>query len=370
MATYSGTSSIMVDIDLSTRPTERDPKSVPLMHASLTFVARSRDNKAVAVPRVQPVTPFEQEMWERGKRAQEERRLRRSQALSIAPPSSDELARVHALFQQLPQLTRRTQAGDRAFLQPDKYVFSHDTRITTTLVTMPQVRRGGRTTALRQADFTMLSYPRNDGAAQDRNIFHKVFGGFIMRQALETAWACGWRATRVPPQFLALDDIAFLAPVEVGTLLRFDAHMDFTPGPPSKTYSVGVTATMATPGKEGGGAGAGAGAGSEGKLTNTFHFTFHCDNPTSVPQVSGWGGGGGDNTLAGPNCGARCARATTVMCGYRYTVAVRPRGCVGTDALSPCAHDIHSGPHTAFPHPTAVIPAGVPAKLRGRNGVH
>jgi hypothetical protein len=64
--------------------------------------------------------------------------------------------------------------------------------------------------------------------------------------------------------------------VQVGTLLRFDAQLDFSPGPPSKTYSVGVTATMATPGRDG---------GSEGKLTNTFHFTFHCDDADSVPQV-------------------------------------------------------------------------------------
>ena len=45
-----------------------------------------------------------------------------------------------------------------------------------------------------------------------------------MRRAFETAFACGWRATGVPPKFLSLSDITFVAPVEIGALVQFEAQ--------------------------------------------------------------------------------------------------------------------------------------------------
>lgn len=137
---YVGQSSLNVDVDLMTRPTARDPTPTPLMQASLTFVARNRDNKAVAVPQLAPTTPFELALYEAGSRAQSERKAARSRSLSKLPPTMEELASVHALFQQLPSLTRRGASGELSFVDGNRHMFSEDTALELVLITMPQVR--------------------------------------------------------------------------------------------------------------------------------------------------------------------------------------------------------------------------------------
>lgn len=59
----------------------------------------------------------------------------------------------------------------------------------------------------------------------DRNVHGKIFGGWLMRRAFETAFACGWRTSGVPPRFLSLSDITFVAPVEIGSLVQFEAQV-------------------------------------------------------------------------------------------------------------------------------------------------
>lgn len=80
------------------------------------------------------------------------------------------------------------------------------------------------------------------------------------------------------PKFLALDDIFFLHPVEVGALLRFEAQIDYALGPPNKTYSVSVSAIVRPP------TGPNHELGAE-RVTNTFHFTFYTDEPERLPRV-------------------------------------------------------------------------------------
>lgn len=100
-----------------------------------------------------------------------------------------------------------------------------------------------------------------------------------MRRAFETAWAAGWRATGALPKFLALDDITFQHPVEVGSMVRFDARVTYALGPPSKTYGVSVTTTMSRPHEA---------DNSElraGIQTNTFFFVFYTPEPERLPRV-------------------------------------------------------------------------------------
>jgi len=261
MVSYVGSSSINVDVDVMMRPTARDATATLLMQASLTFVARNRENKAVAMPQLAPSSPFELALYEAGARAQSERKAARSRSLSKLPPSQEELAAVHALFQRLPSLTRRSANGETAFIDAGRQLFMDDTSLDTVHITMPQ----------------------------DRNVHGKIFGGFIMRQAFETAWACAWRHTGQTVKFLALDDIAFHRPVDVGTLLTFRASLSFTAPKPSKTFSVSVVAMMEHPTPETHGAkvvgGGGGGSSESSVVTNTFHFTFYVDDPDAVPDV-------------------------------------------------------------------------------------
>ena len=80
---------------------------------------------------------------------------------------------------------------------------------------------------------------------ENRNRFNKIFGGFIMRQAFELAWANAftfrfnqnliqllnyWHFffSKSRPFCMHMDDILFKAPVEVGNLLYFNSQICYT----------------------------------------------------------------------------------------------------------------------------------------------
>ena len=48
-----------------------------------------------------------------------------------------------------------------------------------------------------------------------------MFGGYLMRRALEVAWLSAYRFARQPPTFVGLDDVVFRKPVEVGRLVEY-----------------------------------------------------------------------------------------------------------------------------------------------------
>ncbi|PKU46889.1 acyl-coenzyme a thioesterase mitochondrial isoform x3 [Limosa lapponica baueri] len=60
---------------------------------------------------------------------------------------------------------------------------------------------------------------------QERNIFNRIFGGFLMRKAFELGWAtaCSYGGSR--PFIVSVDDIMFQRPVEVGSLLLLSAQL-------------------------------------------------------------------------------------------------------------------------------------------------
>jgi acyl-coenzyme A thioesterase 9 len=133
---------------------------------------------------------------------------------------------------------------------------------------------------------------------QHKNLHGKVFGGFLMRQAFEIAFATGWKLTGDLPRFLAMDDVTFLAPVETGALLTFDARCTYAQGPPSNVYSVSVAAKMSVPDRLSAALHHGSvdskimqqqmslsPSSQQQQLTNTFNFVFYGDEANSVPRV-------------------------------------------------------------------------------------
>ena len=63
---------------------------------------------------------------------------------------------------------------------------------------------------------------------ENRNRFNKIFGGFIMRQAFELAWANAYVFGKSRPFCMHMDDIWFRAPVEIGALLYFNSQICYT----------------------------------------------------------------------------------------------------------------------------------------------
>lgn len=63
---------------------------------------------------------------------------------------------------------------------------------------------------------------------EDRNAHNAVFGGFLMRQALEISWACAFQFSKFRPKLEHISDIQFHRPVHVSSLLKMHAHVIYT----------------------------------------------------------------------------------------------------------------------------------------------
>lgn len=125
--------------------------------------------------------------------------------------------------------------------------------------------------------------------------------------------------------FVSASLTLFPSTVQVGTLLKLEAKCTYTPDFPRKTYMITVTATMQIPGvsvekieKRSRSLGkyvsrpssivppnpapestssnpniapvtapvqSAGGVSSDSRLTNEFHFVFHCDKPEMIPRV-------------------------------------------------------------------------------------
>ena len=105
---------------------------------------------------------------------------------------------------------------------------------------------------------------------QERNTAGRVFGGVLMRRALELAFATAFSYGGAAPLTKALDRVDFVRPVDVGSLLALKSHVVFAEG---RTMHVDVSAAVWRPDKR------------ESTLTNTFSFVFTVDGPRPLKRV-------------------------------------------------------------------------------------
>lgn len=61
-----------------------------------------------------------------------------------------------------------------------------------------------------------------------RNIHRKVFGGYLLRQAFELAWATACMFTGQHAHFRSMSDVNFMHPVDIGDILHFSARVEYT----------------------------------------------------------------------------------------------------------------------------------------------
>lgn len=65
----------------------------------------------------------------------------------------------------------------------------------------------------------ILSYP------EDRNAHNKIFGGFLMRHALELSWVAAYNFTKKRPTLERISDISFHRPVNVSACIKMHAKV-------------------------------------------------------------------------------------------------------------------------------------------------
>lgn len=224
------------------------------IEAHFTMVARSPDGqKAMVIPDLHPTNDEE---WKCYKRAQEGRAKRKASTESsifttIPRPEEHEL--LHKLFynvqNNLAAITSEKQ-------HPSHHQSSTPTTDATTSTTMnttntttspitPEAAKSAQSVVskLSKTPHVLLEKPElvkgirmhNTFRSsvfvmqpQKRNIHNKVFGGYLMRLAFEQAWCSAYIFSGALPSFIACDDIAFILPVPLGTLVTFDGTLVYS----------------------------------------------------------------------------------------------------------------------------------------------
>lgn len=222
----------------------QDGAYTDVLDATFVMVARDPENKRAAfVNPLKPEGPDEEAIFRQGE-INKKRRVELSTAslLKVAP-TAEERTLIHNQF--LNTLDTR-RASFRSRILPPNSVWMEDAKLKGLEICHPQ----------------------------ERNIFNRIFGGFLMRKAYELgrANACAFAGCR--PTVVAVDDILFRKPVEIGSLLMLSSQVCYTEG---MHIQVRVHTEVLDP------------LTRQHSTTNVFHFTFHVekDVPAVVPQSYG-----------------------------------------------------------------------------------
>eukprot|EP00198_Chlamydomonas_reinhardtii_P002737 XP_001692073.1 predicted protein [Chlamydomonas reinhardtii] len=228
---WAGRSSMEVLIELSRRESSQQAWTF-LGLARFVLVARTPDRTAAAdVPVLLPQTPRERELFEQGQKHMQLRNQRRDTHTARKPPTVEEVALVHDLIRN--HHLARTLA-------------SHHHHHSPSADAVPMARTGLQSSVLMHS--------------QDRNAFDVIFGGHLLRLAYEHAFATAALHAGEYCDPLSMDDVAFLLPVPIGTLLRLTGQVVYVEGPVVRVH---VRATKLEPG-----------APEQSVVTNVFSFAF------------------------------------------------------------------------------------------------
>ncbi|KAK4701459.1 acyl-coenzyme A thioesterase 9, partial [Phenoliferia sp. Uapishka_3] len=230
---YTTESSLEVFLRLSTIPTGEEPAETILL-GRFAMACRASTGGKQKIAQLDVVGPEEEELWQMGKEMREGKKSRSQKSLEKTPPNEKEAKLMHDLFVGKAEIFKRNAPT------PSDVVWMSDTNVNSALLMHPQ----------------------------ERNVHNKVFGGYLMRLAYETAYSTACLFAQTPVTFLALDELRFALPVEIGSLLTLDSRVTFSPiVGEHKSFHVAVEAgsrNLAT---------------GEKHVTNTFHFTFSSDKP-------------------------------------------------------------------------------------------
>jgi len=182
----------------------------------------------------------------------------------LSPQSVDEQRRYEAAVLRRKQ-QRAAQKADyrRQAPLPEESVLLHDLYLET---------RDGRVQGVFMAETqlqsTVIMHP------QERNIHHKIFGGYLMRLSFELGWSTAHLYCGLRPLFLNADQFDFYKPVEIGSLVCITSQITFTG---VTSFIVEVVVEVVDPR-----------TGSR-EITNICYFTFAAVDenrrPKQVPKV-------------------------------------------------------------------------------------
>uniref|UniRef100_A0A1I7V7N1 HotDog ACOT-type domain-containing protein n=1 Tax=Loa loa TaxID=7209 RepID=A0A1I7V7N1_LOALO len=136
----------------------------------------------------------EEAIFNEGKEGQTLRKLNEECSLLKKPPNESEIKILHDIF--IKTIQSGGQKGHSRILPPN-HVWIHDARLSNTIVCYPI----------------------------KRNIYGKIFGGFLMRKAVELAWSNASLFSGNRCRICGMDDIMFRRSVDVGSILLLTSQV-------------------------------------------------------------------------------------------------------------------------------------------------
>lgn len=215
----------------------------PLFVATFVMVAKDMSTgKSVSITPLIQETEKDENRFAAGEARNLIRKQSRKRSLFAAEPDPDEVAIVH-----------------------DMLVRGNDEHLTNQVFPSPVFMRDTR------MDSMVLCQP------QERNFSGNIFGGWLMRKAFEIGRANAYTysagcAEHCFPVLLAVDDILFLHPVTLGTLLQFHSQVTYS----SSSAFVVEVETRAHDLQL---------AHKPHKVTNRFHFSVRSRKTKTQPRV-------------------------------------------------------------------------------------
>lgn len=204
--TWTGRSSMEITIHAAT--TNRTGQTEPptraqvendetFLVANFTFVARDPDtNKAFGINRLVPQTDADRQQFVLAEKYNSRKKAEAQRTgLDRSPPTPEESRIIHELWKQTVDYQDHPEKRSEDVVLMDK-------------------------TQVQSANFMQPQY-RNRHS-------YMVFGGYMMRQAFELAFACAAAFSHAQPRFVSLDTVTFKSPVPVGAVLYLDATVVFT----------------------------------------------------------------------------------------------------------------------------------------------
>ncbi|XP_057781345.1 acyl-coenzyme A thioesterase 2, chloroplastic isoform X2 [Salvia miltiorrhiza] len=228
--TWVGRSSMEIQLEVAQSSQETsDPSDAVALTANFTFVARdSETGKSAVINQITPETEKEKVLW---KEAEERNKLRKQRkGEEKKEMNDDDMKRLDEM------LSEGRIFCDMPVLADRDSILIKDTCLQNSLMCQPQ----------------------------QRNIHGRIFGGFLMRRALELAFATAYAFAGSAPCFHEVDHVDFLKPVDVGNFLRFKSCVLYTEleNPRKPMINVEVVAHVMRPELR------------SSEVSNKFYFTF------------------------------------------------------------------------------------------------
>ncbi|KAI8093361.1 acyl-CoA thioester hydrolase [Halteromyces radiatus] len=216
----------------------------------------AKTHKPIKINPLRATSPEEERLIEVAKKNKMRKKLEAEKSLDQQPPTAQESLEMHRMYLEASQYMHPQHDNGDDFIVPAN---GEKQRLPSNCVWMADTRM----------DNLIFCH------AQFRNSHGNIFGGFIMRMAVELSYCTASTFLHSSSAVvLSMDRVTFRKPVFVGSLLSMKAGIVYSLGSPHSSFQVRVVASVIDIEK------------NTKEITNEFYFTMApLDHQVTVPRV-------------------------------------------------------------------------------------